>query len=633
MKKNIMAANNIHVKIESFLDRQNKIGIDLDKRHARENKTLKDLVQTSEPLSKDIVEVFFDGAHQALLNDRAVDEINTVLHGILEKVNDFPLIKRFFILNTMNFFSSKISIGKLVPALMVMSGNDQKRIIWEFVYPTFLTINNNVETLVSTDDIFDKKDLHIERGSLYLFGADIAKVIVNLFKPEYLNKLGSVRSVIEQIMLVIKHDKKANPAFKNIVDDQQCISKIVLKFIDTIQTHDTLFDYSLKRHEFYKLFLLKLTTKDRFKKLNPFQISKILAGCIVTNNQLRPDTALIQAMLSEKEHGLKNTFLAKKTFFNQISPSNIYTLIGQVLVQIQLISKENLSEEFIEVQKMSVKTILKKIWTNVTDVLESGTASASDPVSNLFSQITNTFKTFQLSEKKKSQKVARREKSQKKSGYQADQPIEKDQNCLSQLQKHYTLVDPDILAFRGKHEGASQKDYGYNIRLFKQDDIAIINFNKCFNRLFQSQSQDELFKQISFKGQKRILEFASAYIFDNYLFCFGTTHTKQPGEQLIQEKDIFPYALLFEKGAEKQFGRILSREVEIDGNKQIYNEKPMTGDNMIMYYETLYYILHLMPEKHWLAEDSQRCLYFLVSEIQKQMKNNKSMMYSESLLH
>jgi len=192
-----MAANNIDVKIESFLDRQNKIGIDLDKRHARENKTLKDLVQTSEPLSKDIVEVFFDGAHQALLNDRAVDEINTVLHGILEKVNDFPLIKRFFILNTMNFFSSKISIGKLVPALMVMSGNDQKRIIWEFVYPTFLTINNNVETLVSTDDIFDKKDLHIERGSLYLFGADIAKVMLQI-KTIVLNHKPALGDILDQ---------------------------------------------------------------------------------------------------------------------------------------------------------------------------------------------------------------------------------------------------------------------------------------------------------------------------------------------------------------------------------------------------------------------------------------------------
>ena len=626
-----MATTTVDVRIDHFLVRQKKIGSDLDKRHGRENKTLKDLVQSSEPLSKDILEVFFDGTHQALLDDRAVDEINTVLHEILEKVNNFQLIKRFFILNTMNFFSSKISIGKLVPALMVTSGADQKKIIWEFIYPTFLTINNNVETLVSTDDIFDKKDIHIERGSLYLFGADLAKVIVDLFKPEYLSSLGSVRSAIEQIMLVIKHDKKTSPAYKNIVDDQQTISKIVLKFIDTIQTHDTLFDYSLKRHEFYKLFLLKLTARDRFKNLNQFQISKILAGCIITNNQLRPDTALIQAMLSDKEFGSKSTFSAKIGFFNQFSPSNIYTLIGQVLVQIQLISKENLSEEFNEVQKMSVKTILKKIWTNVTDVLESGVVSASEPVSSLLSQVTNTFKIFQLSEKKKSQNVARREKSQKKSGYQADQPLEKNQNSLSQLQKHYTLVDTDVLAFRGKYEGASQKDYGYNIRLFKHDDIAITNFNKCFNRLFQSQSQNGLFKQISFEGHKRVIEFASAYIFDNYLFCFGTSHTKQPGEQSIQEKDIFPYALLFEKGADKQFGRILSREVEIDGQKQIYNEKPMTGDSMIIYYETLYYILHLLPEKHWLAEDSQRSLYFLVNEIQEQMKNKKSMMYSESL--
>jgi hypothetical protein len=626
-----MDSTNIDEKIDRFLEKQNKIGINLDKRHVRDNKTLKDLVQTSEPLPKDIVEVFFEGDHQALLDDRAVDNINTALHGILEKVNNLPLIKRFFILNTMNFFSSKISIGKLVPALMVLSGNDQKKIIWEFVYPTFMTINSNVETLVSTDDIFDKNEIHIERGSLYLFGADIAKVIVNLFKADYLNNLGTARSAIEQIMLVIKHDKKSGQAYKSIIDDPEAISKVVLKFIEIIQTHDALFDYSLKRHEYYKLFLQKLTSKDRFKNLDPFQISKILAGSLVANIQLRPDAALIQLMVNEKEYGAKKAILAKKAFFNQISPSNIYTIIGQVLVQIQLISKENLSDEFVAVQKMSVKTILKKIWTNVTEVIESGLASVTGPVSGIFSQVTNTFKTFQLLEKKKSQNVARREKGKKRSGYQADEPIDKDQQCLSQLQKHYTLVDPDVIAFRGKYEGASQKDYGYNIRLFKNDDIAIVNFNKCFNRLFQSQSQNKLFNQITFKGQKRIVEFAAAFTFDEFLFCFGTTHKKQPGEKAIQEKDIFPYTLLFEKGEEKQFGRVLSREVEIDGDNQIFNEKSMTGDNMIIYYETLYYILHLLPEKHWLAEDSQRCLYFLSNEIKEQLKNKKSMMYSESL--
>ena len=156
-----MVSTNIDINIDRFLVRQNKIGIGIDKRHGRDNKTLKDLVQTSAPLPKDIVEVFFEGDHQALLDDRAVDNINAALHGILEKVNSFPLIKRFFILNTMNFFSSKISIGKLVPALMVLSGEDQKKIIWEFVYPTFMTINGNVETLVSTDDIFDKKEIHL----------------------------------------------------------------------------------------------------------------------------------------------------------------------------------------------------------------------------------------------------------------------------------------------------------------------------------------------------------------------------------------------------------------------------------------------------------------------------------------
>lgn len=626
-----MVSTNIDINIDRFLVRQNKIGIGIDKRHGRDNKTLKDLVQTSAPLPKDIVEVFFEGDHQALLDDRAVDNINAALHGILEKVNSFPLIKRFFILNTMNFFSSKISIGKLVPALMVLSGEDQKKIIWEFVYPTFMTINGNVETLVSTDDIFDKKEIHIERGSLYLFGADIAKVIVNLFQSDYLNSLGAARSAIEQIMLVIKHNKESGQAYKNIIDDPETISEVVLKFIEVIQTHDALFDYSLKRHEYYKLFLQKLTAKDRFKNLDPFQISKILAGCIVTNNQLRPDTALIQLMVNEKEFASKNALIAKKAFFNQFSPSNIYTLIGQVLVQIQLISKENLSDEFIAVQKMSVKTILKKIWTNVTEVVETGLISATGPVAGIFSQVTNTFKNFQLLEKKKSQNVAKREKGQKKSGYQPDKPIDKDQHCLTQLQQHYTLVDPDVLAFRGKYEGASQKDYGYNVRLFKNDDIAIVNFNKCFNRLFQSQSQHDLFKQVTFKGQKRIIEYAAAYAFGDYLLCFGTTHKKQPGEKAIQEKDIFPYALLFEKGEDKQFGRILSREVEIDGENQIFNEKAMTGDNMIIYYETLYYMLHLLPEKHWLAEDSQRCLYFLTDELKEQLKNNKNMMYSESI--
>ncbi len=303
------------LKITEFLAKQKQKQQTIERKSARSNKGIRDLVIESKPLSADIIEVFFNKDHQALLNDFAVESIYKELHAIRDKVNSFPVEKRFFILETMNFFSSKISIGKLVPALLVLSGLEQKKIIWEFVYPTFVNINNNVETLLSTNEIFKESNVHIERGSLYLFVSDIAKVIIKLFNDDFVTQFSSSRSAVEKVVQIIARDPKKKTLkegiHQQIQDDTEKVNNILLEFVETIQTHDALFDYSLKRHEYYKLFLNKITGTGRFKLFSPDEASKVLAGCFLTNSQLNPPESLIQEMWNEDTSLSKQTLLAR----------------------------------------------------------------------------------------------------------------------------------------------------------------------------------------------------------------------------------------------------------------------------------------------------------------------------------
>ncbi|MBU3917973.1 hypothetical protein KKA14_20790 [bacterium] len=215
--------------------------------------------------------------------------------------------------------------------------------------------------------------------------------------------------------------------------------------------------------------------------------------------------------------------------------------------------------------------------------------------------------------------------------YKAGQVIPKNLESFAVMTQHFTVVEPDIIGFRGEHEGASHKDFGFNIRAFRQDEKLTINAFSVFQRLFETLEKNKKVRVITFENQRKIREYSVAYSFSNYMICLGTSHLKTSKSIMINDKDLFPYMLLFVESKVKKFGRVLSREVADGGKVKIYNDVAFSEKSAFLYYEALYLILHLLPEKAWKAKDTQMCVDFLVRELNEIKRKKKKLLYCVNL--
>ncbi|PCI29029.1 MAG: hypothetical protein COB67_05015 [SAR324 cluster bacterium] len=591
----------------------------------RRDFTLETMIANAPKLSSKAVDVFFEKSDEALVSPEIVAEIRSSMHQMRETINSMPNQKRFYILETMNFFSSQISIGKLIPALLMLSGNDQKKLIWEFSKPTFASINTNVEILVSTEEIFSPKSIHLDRGSLYLFVSDVAKVLVRLFDQSFLEQFSESRSPVELMLQIIEFsEKNVEQIYSNILDDPYELQKVILDFVSTIQSHNALYDYSLKRNEYYKLFIDQLTKPERFRGIAPEDVSKILAGCLITNQQCQVEEALLEAMTSDTLYSAPATIQARRQFVDGLAPSVVYRLINRFMSNFQQLSKTNVGKDMSLIQTLSVRNILKTVWKNVIQVIEQGVSAINEGVTLMFNKITKVYATFAKEDARAFPTVGVK-------NAKGDETVPMDPACIARMSEAFSLVDTDLIAFRGEYDGASKKDYSYNARLFKQDESSMLKFQKVFEQVFNRIQSNSRVKMINYKGQRKIKEYYAAYCFEKYLICFGITHQKNVGSQLIQEKSLFPYVLLFKEGTEKNFGRVLSREVETENGTTIYNEVPLTGPNSGFYYEPLYHFLHLLPERTWNSSEVQTCVKFLVRELHQIKKNSGQLLFCETL--
>ncbi len=598
--------------------KQNKLIQDKKRRHI----SIEALIKNAPLLSEGAVDLFFEESDETLIAKKTVEEMREAMHYMRNSLNEMPNQKRFFILETMNFFSSQISIGKLIPALLMLKGNDQKKLIWEFSKPTFTSINTNVEILVSTEQIFPRKSIHLDRGSLYLFVSDVAKVLIRLFEAEYLASFREIRSPVELMLTIVKaSDKDPKRVYQHILSDPYQLQKVVLDFVSTIQSHPALYDYSLKRHEYYKLFLYRLTGKDRFKGVSPSDISKILAGCFLTNQQRKPENALIEAMISDDVCLTKETIKARNKFVDSLSPSIVYRIINQFMSHLRNLSKKSHRKELQAIESLSVKNILKNIWTNFIRVVEQGLSAVNENVMIVIKKIKTTFVNLTASEGKQSETPPPR----------APSIIPKDSMCIARMINLFSIVETDIVAFRGAKEGASKKDYSYNSRLFKQDESTRLKMQKCFLQVFKILESNSKVQKISYKNQRKIKEYYVAYRFETYLICFGITHIKNSASTTIQEKELFPYVLLFKEAGEKSFGRVLSRVVNDEDKVRTYNESPLTATNAVYYYEPLYHFLHQLEETDWKRSETQTSIRFLIMELNNIISNEESLLYCKSL--
>ncbi len=627
---------NFKRQVDLFVKHHRKKQEDLEEKDKRLHLSLQNLIDDAPMLSDEAIEVLFQKETDYTVPNQAVNEVQHVLKKMQSRINSLPAKMRFFILETVNFFSSKISIGKLVPALLVLEGEDQKKAICEFVFPTFMSINKNIELLAMNDELFDSKTLHIEKGGLYTFVADIAKLLINLFREEFVAKPTDTNSPLEFLLTTFDPEsfrinptlnRKSEYIYQEMVDNEQILRRTVLKFVVMIQSHQAMYNYSMKRYRYYKLFLSNLTSENRFKGVEPVDMSRILAGCMVANDQYKPNEDLIDDMIDEERFDLEATSKARKDFFNNLSPSNIFRLITRIKISLHHISKIDFVEEFQDVQKYSIKTILNNVWSGFIRLVDKGLSIVTEPIHQIVDQLKKTYESFTNDEERWEDTLADGVLETLAKKAKPIKYIPKNLESFAIMTQHLRIVETDVAAFRGAHEGATQKDFGHNSRLFRKNENLIVNFLHCFQTLFPAFKNNKKVMSISYDKQPKIKEYYMAQTFDNYMICLGLTHLRAGNSLIIEQKDIFPYVLLFSEATNSELGRILSREAFIDNELKIYNEVEITAENAIFFFEPLYLILHHLPEKDWRSKKVQACVAFLTGELQRYKRKGGKFLY------
>jgi len=628
-------------QIEQFVHHHQKKQQLLIKDGRRRNLTLEELIQRSPQLPDDAVEGLFRDGLQEEVSQQVISEVYAALKTMQRRVNALDPRRRFYVLETINFFSSKIGIGKLIPALVTLSGNEQKRAICEFIFPTFFSIQKNIETLVSCNEIYNAETIHIDRGGLYVFVSDITRIITRLFREEFMSRITAGVSTMQFLSggfdpstFRLKEGFRAESeyAYEEMIDDEDQMRKIVLEFIQAIQSHENLYHYSLKRDLYYKQFLMDATQKDRFKGLDAIDVSRVLAGCLMANEQMQPPDELITGMIDEATFDSDDVRALKREFLNGLSPKIIYRLIGRFRVSLQHISKANFGNEFQEIQKFSVKTILKNVWAGFISLVEKGIIITTGPFVLAFTQVKRAFEVFVEEEGIRDEAVT--SAMLDGTGLVAAKDLFKSKNleAFSQMTQSFQLVETDIISFTGEHEGATYKDFGYNTRVFRNDEKLMVQFLSVFRLLFKRLVTDAKVLEITYASHQKIREYYAAYQFDRYLMCLGLTHIKNPKLPVIEEKSIFPYIILFAESKTRKEGKALSRTIKKDEQNRIFNEIGFSSKTAKIYYEALYLVLHLLPGEDWEKQSAQMCIAFLTRELNRMLQKKEKLLYIESPL-
>lgn len=603
-------------RIDQFIERQKQDQAKVESEGRRPNRSIADLIQRSKSMPPEIVDNIFNPYLKQKLAEDSIDEVRKSLHAMRLKINTLDSRKRFLILETMDFFRSKISIGKLIPAVLLFQDVDRKKAFLQIIIPAFQSLKSNVETLVSIDALFSPKTLHLNRGSLYSFIADLAKIILPVFKQEYRDRFSTILSPVELLGNLLKPFQLQGveqdySKYRLLIDDNSRIQSILLNFVVSIQSHEALFNYAVKRNAYYKLVLNQLTGDNCFKGYDPFLISKILAGCFIGNEQIKPASHLIAAMVDKERYAKPSTTKAKKSFVDKLAPSTVLTIIKQFKTLTKLLFRHQLPSEFSEILDLSIHSVLLKIWNGFTSLANDGLHKFAAPLEIVFNQLKKTLRSFNEDETKAEQGII----------YGLNQPfaasISKQPGFETLLKKNYRLVVPDIIGFRGILEGASHKDEVSNARIFKNEEITQLEFVYCFRRLFEFLvlRHGKKVQMLTQNRSKQIIEYHASFLSGHYLICLGLTHKNSVAAVELQEKDIIPYILLFTESTVNKPGSITSRMITIRGKQRLFNEAAITPEISYLQYKSILHLLHLLPNEDWNASASQACIKFLIREL------------------
>lgn len=350
-------------KAELYFKIKNDQRSEIHKKKSFPNKTLEQLSQNEPVIPAQVIDVYFEETLIQEIDKESLIYLKKRLHTIRTTINNYNPSKRFFILQTIDFFNNPKYIEKVIPALLMLEKPENKAEAAEFVQSTFFSLNKNIETIVSIPQLFSEASLHIERGGLYTYVTEVAKAILELFTIETRKQLDSGISEValaQKLLLTYQKEIKSKFNSKEAIVDKYFIKTTMLReklldFIALIQTHETLLLYAKKRHTYYSNFLKSILNKEKLLKY-PTDISSILlAASLISNPQIVPSSTLIKGMLSAKHHRSKSIHQAYLKFIDQLAPITVYDIINNFKQSLNYFSSDKNLKQNKESQKTRTK--------------------------------------------------------------------------------------------------------------------------------------------------------------------------------------------------------------------------------------------------------------------------------------
>jgi hypothetical protein len=389
--------------------------------------------------------------------------------------------------------------------------------------------------------------------------------------------------------------------------------------------------YSKKRWEFIKKILMNFTEStypnDNKKKEDPLHnlwLRKILVSGLMSNKQFLPNKDLILSLSidDEEETDFKNVKDKQKEFFDQLTPTTLHQIQGDLSFTLSFLSslQKGESEESVVEKILNTNFLVNEeesfslvgVW--LVDMYDKGLLTKTPKIQKKVTAIRH--QTKKTHEKQEGIQQYTKEILTKRV---VTSEVRKSTKSLLLANQEYKTVQTSQIFFSGTNKGCIMREYDDSSKVF-QDQRVMKSFSNVFQKLFQHLEKTGNNKNLiknsirQVTENKKINEYYLPFLIEDnekkYLFSIGMTTVR--GVEVKDNKVIesfLPYVILFGEDPVHEGLKRLNRRVQ--DSEDEWHHTPFSYVNSKLYYKFLFDILHLLPEEAWSSLDTQKCLYYL----------------------
>jgi len=269
--------------IENMLVAQKKKGISANKL------TVASIIDQDDHFNGKKVDKAFESlAATATDEDPLLTEVKRGYLDTIEYLKQLDKEKRFFALETVNFFKGKLSIGKFVELLLLRKSTETLK------FAAYQLIHHFTQFSYIIDDF---NQSHVEKRELVLirnFREELARSLFQLFSDQWQIDLqkqqGRKRLSCVQILRDLVDEEGEDKIKKKIRNDDREIIRSIADYLLALQKDQSLPVLGKARYKYYISFLGNLT------EARQAPLNKIILGCLLQNRQYSPPASIIKIL-------------------------------------------------------------------------------------------------------------------------------------------------------------------------------------------------------------------------------------------------------------------------------------------------------------------------------------------------